>query len=80
MAKKNKNNQVENETVEAAELNASNFKGYSITWLKKLRAEGEPHPTADHLVDEFDALTSPEGGNGLPPEEVPGVEESSENK
>ena len=34
------------------------FKSYDIKWLKKLRADGEPHPTADKLIEEYDELLS----------------------
>lgn len=32
------------------------FQSYDVRWLKQLRAEGDPHPAADHLIEEFDAL------------------------
>ena len=53
MAKAKKLNRKEIEAVESGFLG-----GYDVNWLRKLRADETPHPDADHLIEEFDALVA----------------------
>lgn len=42
------------------------FCGYDVAWLRKLRADGEPHPDGDRLIEEYDALVA--RAEGVKPE------------
>lgn len=50
------------------DLNTGVYKSYDIRWLKQLRAEGEPHPTADYLIEEYDALVEKQPKDEIEPE------------